>query len=411
MKSLKRIINSNRFLVLGDQGIYSATSFLSTLFFARLLSARDFGIYSTVILVNFLIISITNALIIQPFQVNVSSAENNRSYTSFCLAFQLLLTFLSVACLCLFSNISFFSELRPFILYVSLLSAGFILHDFFRKSFLAQAKTKKAFLVDSLLALSQFCAIGVLYYSELTELSGVLLYTGLAYLPAIFFSLLYAEFSFFNFKNWRQHIKMHVTQGSWLFLVAVLQWGSGNLFVLMSGVLIGIEALGALRLVQSLFGVLNVMLQTFENYVLPQATRLYTHSVSDSKVYLRSVTVKGAFAFGAVLLLLCIFSTSFISLAGGSKYAEYGYLVQGMSFLYFIIFIGYPIRMSVRMLILNRSFFIGYLLSFLFSFATYNFLIQRWHLGGVLAGLILNQLLMLLYWQYQLNKNKFYLWK
>ena len=82
-----------------------------------------------------------------------------------------------------------------------------------------------------------------------------------------------------------------------------------------------------------------------------------------------------------------------------------------MALLYFVIFIGYPIRMSIRMMLMNRQFLIGYLISFVFSLATFQYLLSVWHLKGAILGLITNQLLMLLYWQYLLIKKDFILWK
>lgn len=112
-----------------------------------------------------------------------------------------------------------------------------------------------------------------------------------------------------------------------------------------------------------------------------------------------------------MLLAAFIFSEQIIRFAGGSEYTEYAYLVKGMALLYFVIFAGYPIRMSIRMMILNRLFFIGYVISFLFSLITFNFLLKEWHLWGAIIGLIINQLIILSYWQYALIKKEFILWK
>ena len=71
----------------------------------------------------------------------------------------------------------------------------------------------------------------------------------------------------------------------------------------------------------------------------------------------------------------------------------------------------YPVRMSIRMMLMNRQFLIGYLISFVFSLATFQYLLSVWHLKGAILGLITNQLLMLLYWQYLLIKKDFILWK
>ena len=81
---------------------------------------------------------------------------------------------------------------------------------------------------------------------------------------------------------------------------------------MVSGIYIGLEALGAFRLVQSIFGVLNILLQTFENYVLPKASRLYALNKQHSKDYLKKITWQGGFLFAPVLLLLAIFSENML---------------------------------------------------------------------------------------------------
>jgi O-antigen/teichoic acid export membrane protein len=55
----------------------------------------------------------------------------------------------------------------------------------------------------------------------------------------------------------------------------MVQWFSSNFFTLVAGIYLGVNALGALRLVQSFFGVINVILQTVENYYLPKTAQLH----------------------------------------------------------------------------------------------------------------------------------------
>ena len=203
----------------------------------------------------------------------------------------------------------------------------------------------------------------------------------------------------------------HITQGKWLFSVAVLQWCSSNFFVLISGVYLGIEALGALRLVQSFFGIINIVLQTVENYFLPKVAVLYNENVAKAKKYLLEITAYGALLFGLLLCVLFIFSRQIIVLAGGTKYESYAYVVKIIAVLYFFIFLSYPVRIAVRVMVLNKIFFIGYLISFVSSLLTFHFLLKYSGLYGAVAGLIINQILMILYWQNQLRKNQFILWK
>lgn len=411
MKRLTAILKSDNFLVLSDQAVYSGASFFVTLILARIMSAQDFGIFSSIVLANFLIISITNALVIQPFQVNVHLECNKRSYQVFALVFQIIITLALLLAFVGLSLTSALPEVKKYMVGIIFFTLGFAMHDFFRKTFLAQHRIKQALIVDVLLALSQLAVLILAFTFSTSDLDTLLPKLGLSFIPALLASFYFSENTSEDMVEWGSYSKIHVKQGGWLLLVALLQWGSNNIFIITSGVFLGVEALGALRLVQSLFGVLNILLQTFENYVLPHATLLYQSSVQESKLYLKQISFKGAFVFGFVLLLLSVFSEQVISLAGGQKYAAYHHLVKGMALLYFILFAGYPIRMSIRMLILNKSFFIGYVFSFVFTVLSYTYLLRHWQLTGVIIGMIINQLLMLIYWQFQLSKNKFYLWK
>ncbi|MCP2871650.1 hypothetical protein, partial [Salmonella enterica] len=62
---------------------------------------------------------------------------------------------------------------------------------------------------------------------------------------------------------WNVFFRYHRKEGLWLGLVSLVQWGSANLFIVPMGLFVSIESLGAFRLVQSLFGVLNILFQTF----------------------------------------------------------------------------------------------------------------------------------------------------
>jgi O-antigen/teichoic acid export membrane protein len=107
-------------------------------------------------------------------------------------------------------------------------------------------------------------------YQESLKLEKSLLMIGIvniiASLPGIFFFLRNAEFSLQN----KELLQYHFKEGKWLFSASIVQWFSSNFFTLVAGIYLGINALGALRLVQSFFGAVNVILQTVENYYLPK---------------------------------------------------------------------------------------------------------------------------------------------
>ena len=211
--------------------------------------------------------------------------------------------------------------------------------------------------------------------------------------------------------HWKSYWKEHVTEGKWFLSVAILQWCSANFFILVSGIYLGVVALGVLRLVQSFFGIINVGLQVVENYFLPEIARLYHDNKILAQKQLRTIAVNGGGIMGMVLVLIFIFSTTIMIAIGGVQYSEYGYVVKIMSVLYFFIFLGYPVRIAIRVQLLNRIFFLGYGLSFLMSVLIFHFLLKYLGLFGAVSGLIINQITMIVYWQYALNKKQFQLWK
>ncbi len=405
-------LNKNT-VVLADQAVFSGGSFLITILLARLLTPLDFGIYSSITLFNFGVISILNSLVIQPLQVSLGKVTDKQSYLGFTFLIQLsaLAIILLSSYLLLNSNIPYLKQLKTTIYPASLLFIGFVLHDYFRKVFLAKAEVNKAFIIDFTATLAQVGLLTFCYITKINSFSYILYLLGIAYLPAILFSLLLFQFGRNSFSGYSSLIGLQFHQAKWLVLTTITQWWASNLFIVTSGVYLGVKALGAFRLVQSLFGILNLILQTFENYVLPEASRRYVESSENAREYLKGITKKSSLLFGLVLTLLFIFSEQVIQLAGGKSFVSYAYIVKGMCILYVFIFIGYPIRLSIRMLVLNKLFFVGYVISFILSLLSFDYLLKNWGINGAIVGLTISQIITLSYWQLVLIKKDFVLWK
>jgi len=156
--------------------------------------------------------------------------------------------------------------------------------------------------------------------------------------------------------------------------------------------------------------VLNVFLQVYENYLLPAASRLFIQSSLHLKQYLRKSTLKSLILLIPVSICIIVLAKPIFRLSGGSAYVDYAFVLQGMVILYLFIFIGYPIRMAIRVMMLNREFFFAYMITLVFSLIASRFLIREMGLAGVITGLIINQLLVLTYWQFILIRKKFVLW-
>lgn len=412
-KLILTLLHGEKAQVLLGQLIFSGTSFLTNILIAKQAGMGQFGIYASVTLYAYLLLSISNSLIISPFQVCQDSAQNKKQYCGVLLLFQLVIIIIMLLVTVLVLQFSF-QSLNPFRAYTTeiiLLLGGFLLQDFFRKMFLAVHETGKALLTDVLSCMPQLVWLTANSFAAETSLQTSLFIIGITYMPAVIYGL-YAMPSFLiRVTHVRQFIHVHIREGKWLLLTSLLQWWSNNFLATASAFLLGTTALGALRLAQTIFGMLNVFLQAFENYALPRAATLYKQSAENMKSFIKKISRYNFLFLLPVLLAVCIFSKQFFMFFGETNYVQYAGVLQGMSVLYLIIISGFPLRIAIRVHVMNKDFFAAYMLSFVFSLITYKFFIQQWKLAGVVMALGANQLLMLAYWQWKLKRKNFVLWK
>ena len=233
----------------------------------------------------------------------------------------------------------------------------------------------------------------------------------MTYLVSFLFLVVYLKPFSIAIKTLKPYLKLHFKTGKWLFLTAVSQWWAGNLFVVSSGVYLGAEALGALRLSQSLFGVLNVLLQAFENYVLPQTAQKIKENYPAGINYLKSMNRKLTVVFVPVLIGVAVFAQPILVMAGGVDYAAYAFVLRGLSVLYVFILLSQPLRFMFRSLQLNNHFLYAYLLSLAFAITSSHWLLSNYGLQGVITGLVGSQLILMAYWTIILQLKKHKTWK
>lgn len=397
---------NKKMLVLLDQGIFSGQSFIINIMLAHLLPIKEFGIFSSVILMCYLLVSITNSLVINPMQINLHKVKNRATYLMFGLTFQITLSIAILSIIGFSLRIFFPTEGKSLHLSILLFAFSFLLYDYFRKILLAGDKLNECLTFDLIQVIFQVGLLILFSVIRVPSLSFLLMGLAIAYYPALLFSVMKAGIGKFNITAFKFYSYIHLKQGYWLLFTAIIQWMSGNFFTMISGLYLGLEALGAFRLVQSLFGLLNILLQTFENYVLPSAARLQAKSVNLSNTYIKKITYEAGIFFMFILLCLFLFSEQAISIFGGQKFLPFAYVVKLMSVVYLLIYISYPLRLRIRVTNQNKLFFTGYFLSFLFSVCSFHFFLKYGNLTGAAVGLMMNQLLLMTYWKYNLNIKK-----
>lgn len=406
---------SKKIAILSEQGIFSAASFFINIALAAQVGIYQYGLFASLTIALYLLLGISQSLIIQPMQTYLAKCADHFSYKTFLLASVLVLT-TTMTGICYLINtvaydllVNYQDYLASFSLYVFL----FIVFDFFRKYFLAVEKVILSLIITGLYAFTLAIVSVYAYFNNISELSNLFPFAVLSYIPSIILSL------FFYFKGKgslnnsfvKSALKYHTKEGKWLLYASLVQWSSSNIFYLSSGVLVGLEALGILKYFQTLFGVINIALQGIENFVLPKLSRAY--SISIEACYSEFQKLFGGFLLIIIsgLIAIALFSNPILTVIGGEDFSKYHLVLSAMSVLYLIIIIGYPLRLIIRILDLNKFYFVAYLLSFVCSLLTYQLLLQHFGIVGAVLGLISNQLILQSVWLYILNKKQFKIWK
>ncbi len=404
--------NQNRNLLFLDQVVHSGMSFMLTILASRMLDIHHFGIFASLIIVLYLLLSTSQAIIVQPMQIMISKVADHNGYKKFLLLTLIGMVTLLSACVIFtyFLDLEILSLYQDSLLGYTFFIMAFLFHDFFRKFFLATDQISNAFVIDVISVLGQCIGLVYLISGEGITLNKLFLFLSISYLPSILLGLVKYSLDLRG-KISSTFLGYHIAEGRWLLSTAIIQWFANNLFVISSGLFISVAALGALRLAQTVFGVFNIILQTVENYLIPYVNRIKQKSIGQCIIYLQSLCKKSVLVFALLSLPLILFSKSIMQIIGGSEYLPYHGVLIGLSILYLIIFAGYPVRISMRILELNKVLFKGYLLAFLVGLVSFQILLKNYALNGAIAGLILNQLIMIAVWQLALNKKQFYLWK
>jgi hypothetical protein len=168
----------------------------------------------------------------------------------------------------------------------------FLKHEMNRKYFYAKQELKKVILIDSFTYLLQIPTFIFLFLNFNIDLNVILLimatFSGIGQL--IFRLIKNKAQPSFSFKN--LPIGTNWVYGRHLISTTVLQWFSGNILLISAGSIVGVGAVGIIRVLQNIMGVLHVLFQTLENVVPVKASFLLNeHSKKHMFTYFRRVVL------------------------------------------------------------------------------------------------------------------------
>ncbi len=394
-----------------EQGTVSGVNFLMAILLARFIGVEHYGLF----VINWLIImffsSLQQALIIAPLQsylpaLNGKSFKSVRSLINW---MQLAFILISVILLIAFGLVSEFLTpqwgIWQFIPVLIPLMLAFLIYDFLRKDLFRQFKAQRALVMGLVLAIVQISGFGLLIYFSALTVNNWLIVLLISHFAAILIELpkhirTYSS-ARFNMLQFTEVWKF----ARWLAGTSILQWFSGNFFILAAGSIIGPVAVGAIRIIQNLFGLLSLLLQAIENKVPVSASKIY--GMEGFKPMLKFIAHVMKFIAPVYILflgLIVVFNNEIIELVYGSQYVEYAWLIYPFCILFLLILTGIPLRFVLRTIKQTQHIFIAYVMTTAFGVLSANFIVSQMGILGVVIGMAFSQLISVLWFGFAIKK-------
>lgn len=399
-----------RYIPLLDQGLVSGGNFLVGVLLTRSLGLDFYGEFTLLWLIVLFAASVQQAAILNPLYTFAPAmkGEDKKDYLVDLTGFQwMFAAFAAVACYIILRLNAWLVpswELTSSSLWLPFTLFTFLVHDFFRKLNYAKDKVLKSFLMDIMTYSLQVVSLLIVSHRGTLDLRAALIILGVSFSVSILFSWRELTGALLSGTKWSSIIRKHWDFSKWLVGTALLQWFSGNIFILVAAALLSPLAVGAIRIIQNIMGLLHVLFLVFENIVPLRASKIFHEDgLRPLGIYLGKMLVKGGLGTLAIGGMVALFGKEIMDLLYEGQHIEFAYLLYGFAGLYVLVFTGTIMRFAIRTLEQTRLIFISYIISALASMLLAKPMIAHFGINGVIIGLVLSQLIIQAYFIYSLR--------
>lgn len=402
MKLLSKKMNAKSFskeLIFLDQVMVSGSNFLLGIILVRTIGLEEYGIFALLWMSVLFALGINQAFITKPL-LSIApklKAEEQTHYLAGLHSIQYFLSaFFLVAGTILYSGAQLFFayDFAPFIPLISMIIFCQTIHDFYRKTYLILNRVTKVFMLDLIVHIGQILGILILLFFEKLTITNLLWIILLANILSVLSGKYTQKFSLLNYKK---ILIRHFHFSKWLLGTSILQWLSGNYFIIVGASILGTSAVGAIRMVQNVMGLCHILFLAMESIIPIEAARHYQAEGENSLIqYLIKITKKTGLGFSLLLLGIGLFASPILSLIYGTSATDYSYIVVAYTLLYFLVFIGHPFRFYLRTIEKTSPIFFAYCFGALFSLSCAYPLLNQLGIHGLLFGLLFTQLINIL---------------
>jgi O-antigen/teichoic acid export membrane protein len=399
-KGLFRQLLGREIWALTDQAIVSGTNFLTNVMLARFMGLRQYGVFALAWMSALFVNSLQSALIVAPMMsIGPKQEEKDRSCYFGAVAFQeLVLVILCFILLFAALKVSagFFphAKLQPLALPLAVSASAYQVQDFLRRYFFATRRNRRALANDALSYLTQLPILYLLHETSLLNSATALWVMAATSIFGLITGWFWMEPLQLDFDWIKAIASRHWKFSRWLSASALLQWTSGNLFLIAAPIFYGPAAAGILKASQNLMATTHIWFQGLDNVVpVETARRLQEDGVHSMLAYIRSVLSKWGGLTFVFAMVMAVAPGFWLRLIYGPEMVQYGYVLRLYALLYVFIFLGGPLRAGLQAMEFTLPIFWSYLAMTVFAFVFAVPLAKGLGLAGTMLGLLGTQLL------------------
>jgi O-antigen/teichoic acid export membrane protein len=188
MKKLNSI--DNKYLILADQILVSITAVLTNIFIAKFIGLKEYGQFSSVILVQLFLLGITQAFFGSTYVVlyHNNNINEKAKYTSSLLVLLFIYLLLLSIPISIYLSFTKFELSQIFFIYSSVIL--FFIQDFLRRVLITQQKIKATILSDAITSFLQITLLLIFFHFKILNTTTIWLIIAVTFLPSIVYAIL-----------------------------------------------------------------------------------------------------------------------------------------------------------------------------------------------------------------------------
>lgn len=389
---MKKMAHLNWALV--DQALVSGTNFLVGVLLVRYLGFEQYGQFVLVWMGVQFIVSVQNALIVSPMlsiAPTMPVAERGTYYAA-TLALQAGLAFsiAGITTIGAYLSESYRPEWLDVAVIIPLIGClVFVqLQDYCRRNLFSRLSSRRAVYLDLIAYGAQLPLIFLVIRSD-PSLQNALLVILAAMVVSVILGYSWMESKSVSRGDTKRVLLRHWGSSKWLLGAAILQWVSGNYFLIVAGAILGPTMVGAIRAAQNLLGLTHILFQGLENIVPGESSRRYKRSGSDAlSRYLCKTALAMLLVTGTVATLAALFSESLLRVAYGEVNPDTVIAMIWYVPFYILAAVVLPLRAGLRSIERTKPIFIAQFSCAMFSLLTAHYLVRQYGIHGVMGGML-----------------------